>query len=91
VDKLKDTKAVDWELGNAGGHKKGWHYRRSNRRSSIRMCSSSRQGQNVARQGIPLKAGIPRQQLLLLFNKVCGSGLRAVSLAAQIIKAEMQK
>lgn len=43
-------------------------------------------GQNVARQ-ISIGAGIPIEVPSLTINKVCGSGLRAVSLAAQIIKA----
>ncbi len=44
------------------------------------------QGQNVARQ-CSIKAGIPETVTSFTINKVCGSGLRAVSLAAQIIKA----
>ncbi|NLB88970.1 MAG: acetyl-CoA C-acetyltransferase [Syntrophomonadaceae bacterium] len=44
------------------------------------------QGQNVARQ-CSIKAGIPETVTAFTINKVCGSGLRAVSLAAQIIKA----
>ncbi|MBQ3390594.1 MAG: acetyl-CoA C-acetyltransferase [Firmicutes bacterium] len=44
------------------------------------------QGQNVARQ-VCLKAGLPIEVPALTINKVCGSGLRAVSLAAQMIKA----
>ena len=44
------------------------------------------QGQNVARQSA-IKAGIPQETTSFTINKVCGSGLRAVSLAAQIIKA----
>jgi acetyl-CoA C-acetyltransferase len=43
-------------------------------------------GQNVARQ-IALGAGLPVSTPAMSLNKVCGSGLRAVSLAAQIIKA----
>lgn len=43
-------------------------------------------GQNVARQ-ISLDAGIPQEVPAMTINKVCGSGLRAVSLATQIIKA----
>lgn len=43
-------------------------------------------GQNVARQVI-LHAGLPQTTPAMTINKVCGSGLRAVSLAAQIIKA----
>lgn len=44
------------------------------------------QGQNVARQAM-IKAGLPIETTAFTINKVCGSGLRAVSLAAQIIKA----
>jgi acetyl-CoA acetyltransferases len=44
------------------------------------------QGQNVARQ-IELAAGIPKEIPAMTINKVCGSGLRTVELAAQIIKA----
>ncbi|HAA90177.1 MAG TPA: acetyl-CoA C-acyltransferase [Peptococcaceae bacterium] len=44
------------------------------------------QGQNVARQAA-VKAGLPIEVPSMTINKVCGSGLRAVSLAAQIIKA----
>ncbi|NLD19621.1 MAG: acetyl-CoA C-acetyltransferase [Clostridiales bacterium] len=43
-------------------------------------------GQNVARQ-ISIDAGIPQEVPAMTLNKVCGSGLRAVSLAAQMIKA----
>ena len=43
-------------------------------------------GQNVARQ-VELNAGIPKEIPAITINKVCGSGLRAVSLAAQTIKA----
>ena len=43
-------------------------------------------GQNVARQAM-MKAGIPKEVPSMTMNKVCGSGLRAVSMAAQIIKA----
>ena len=43
-------------------------------------------GQNVARQAA-LDAGIPKEVPAMTINKVCGSGLRAVELAAQIIKA----
>lgn len=44
------------------------------------------QGQNVARQ-CAIKAGLPVESTAFTINKVCGSGLRAVSLAAQMIKA----
>lgn len=43
-------------------------------------------GQNIARQ-ISIDAGIPQEVPSMTINKVCGSGLRAVELAAQIIKA----
>ena len=43
------------------------------------------QGQNVTRQSA-IKAGIPETVPAFTINKVCGSGLRSVSLAAQIIK-----
>ena len=42
------------------------------------------QGQNIARQ-ISIGAGCPETVPALTVNKVCGSGLRTVSLAAQII------
>ena len=47
---------------------------------------SAGSGQNVARQ-ISLKAGVPVHVPAMGISKVCGSGLRAVTLAAQIIKA----
>ena len=43
-------------------------------------------GQNIARQAA-MEAGIPKEVPSMTLNKVCGSGLRSVSLAAQIIKA----
>ncbi|MGG7176928.1 acetyl-CoA C-acetyltransferase [Clostridium paraputrificum] len=43
-------------------------------------------GQNVARQAT-IKAGLPNEVSAMTINKVCGSGLRAVSLAAQMIKS----
>jgi acetyl-CoA C-acetyltransferase len=43
-------------------------------------------GQNVARQAM-IHAGIPKEVTAFTINKVCGSGLRAVSLAAQVIKS----
>ncbi|MFU0824866.1 acetyl-CoA C-acetyltransferase [Clostridium sp.] len=43
-------------------------------------------GQNPARQAL-IKAGLPVEKPCFTINKVCGSGLRAVSLAAQLIKA----
>lgn len=44
------------------------------------------QGQNTTRQ-VLINSGIPKEVPGFTINKVCGSGLRAVSLAAQIIKA----
>ncbi len=43
-------------------------------------------GQNVTRQSI-IRAGLPEEIPGFTINKVCGSGLRAISLAAQMIKA----
>ena len=43
-------------------------------------------GQNVARQ-IALDSGIPKEKPAMTLNIVCGSGLRTVSLAAQMILA----
>ena len=42
-------------------------------------------GQNPARQTV-IKAGLPQTTPALTINKVCGSGLKAVHLAAQAIK-----
>ena len=44
------------------------------------------QGQNVARQAT-LRAGIARETTAFTVNKVCGSGMKAVALAAQAIGA----
>ena len=41
-------------------------------------------GQNIARQ-IAIKSGIPASQPAMTINKLCGSGLRAVSMGAQFI------
>lgn len=43
-------------------------------------------GQNIARQSTIL-AGLPKEVPAMTINKVCGSGLRTVALAAQMIKA----
>ena len=43
-------------------------------------------GQNIARQAA-VKSGLPVEVPAMTINKVCGSGLRTVALAAQIIKA----
>jgi len=45
---------------------------------------SAGEGQNIARQ-ISLNSGIPETSPALTINKLCGSGLRAVSMAAQFI------
>lgn len=47
---------------------------------------SAGHGQNIARQ-VAIKAEIPATTPALTVSKVCGSGLRAISLAAQMIKA----
>ena len=44
------------------------------------------QGQNTARQAA-MRAGIPMEKAALTINQVCGSGLRAVALGYQAIKA----
>ena len=44
------------------------------------------QGQNVGRQAV-IKAGLPQEVPGMTLNIVCGSGLRTISLAAQMIKA----
>jgi acetyl-CoA C-acetyltransferase len=44
-------------------------------------------GQNVARQ-VAIKSGLREETPALTINMVCGSGLRAVSLAAQMIMSE---
>ena len=43
-------------------------------------------GQNVVRQAA-VKSGLPVEVPAMTINKVCGSGLRSVALAAQMIKA----
>ena len=43
-------------------------------------------GQNTARQAA-VKSGLPEEVPAMTINKVCGSGLRSVALAAQMIKA----
>ena len=43
-------------------------------------------GMNPARQA-SISAGIPQERTALTINQVCGSGLRAVALGAQAIKA----
>lgn len=43
-------------------------------------------GQNIARQNL-IHAGIPQEVPAHTINKVCGSGLKAVALAAQAIRA----
>jgi acetyl-CoA C-acetyltransferase len=84
---LKDTAAV--ELGSLV---MGESLRRANLKGEqldevvFGCVLQTGQGQNVARQ-CAIKAGIPETVTSFTLNKVCGSGLRAVSLAAQIIKA----
>ncbi len=43
-------------------------------------------GQNVARQAA-FAAGVPKEVPAMTINKVCGSGLRAIGMAASIIRA----
>ncbi len=43
-------------------------------------------GQNTARQ-VLIHAGIPHEVPAMTINKVCASGLRSISMAAQIVKA----
>ncbi len=43
------------------------------------------QGQNVARQAM-IYAGVPKETTAYTVNKLCGSGLKAITLAAQAIK-----
>lgn len=45
---------------------------------------SAGEGQNIARQ-ISIHSGIPETSPAMTINKLCGSGLRAVSMAAQFI------
>jgi acetyl-CoA C-acetyltransferase len=44
------------------------------------------QGQNTARQAM-IYAGIPKETVAYTVNKICASGMKAVALAAQAIKA----
>ncbi|MBI2831617.1 MAG: acetyl-CoA C-acetyltransferase [Chloroflexi bacterium] len=44
------------------------------------------QGQNTGRQAA-IRAGIPQETNVYTINKICGSGMKAVALAAQAIKA----
>ncbi|MEK7264655.1 MAG: acetyl-CoA C-acetyltransferase, partial [Pseudomonadota bacterium] len=46
---------------------------------------SAGQGQNTARQA-SMAAGIPIERPAMTINQVCGSGLRAVALAAQSVR-----
>ena len=48
---------------------------------------SAGQGQNVARQSA-IAAGLPKSVGAMTVNKVCGSGLKAVMLAAQAIQCD---
>ena len=84
---LKDLKAVD--LG-------GLAIREALSRAGIQggqvdevimgMVVPAGQGQIPGRQA-SIKGGIPHEVPVITINKVCGSALKAVSLAAQIIKA----
>jgi len=44
------------------------------------------QGQNPARQAM-IQAGVPKETTAFTVNKICASGMKAVALAAQAIKA----
>lgn len=48
---------------------------------------SAGQGQNVARQAM-IRAGIPKETPATSINKLCASGMEAVALAVQAIRAE---
>ena len=63
-----------------GRRRNGWT------RSSWATSSRPALGQNPARQAA-LKAGLPDSIAAYTVNKVCGSGLKAVMLAAQAIRA----
>lgn len=52
--------------------------------SIIGNILSAGEGQNIARQ-VSINAGIPETSPAMTINKLCGSGLRAVSMAAQFI------
>ena len=60
--------------------------RRRSTKSSWATSSRRASGQNPARQAA-LKAGLPDTIAAFTVNKVCGSGLKAVMLAAQAIRA----
>ena len=45
----------------------------------------SAQGQNTARQA-SMNAGIPQERPAITINQVCGSGLRAIAMAAQAVR-----
>jgi len=47
---------------------------------------SGGQGQNTGRQA-SIRAGVPQETNVITVNKVCASGMKAVALAAQAIKA----
>ncbi len=85
--KLKDTKAVDLgSLVMKEALKRAGLTGEQLDEVVFGCVLQASQGQNVARQSM-IKAGIPETVTAFTLNKVCGSGLRAVSLAAQIIKA----
>ncbi len=81
---LKDQSMIDLE-------KKGYDY--DNGLTPIHIDEvimgnvlQAGQGQNTARQAM-IAAGIPRHTTAFTVNKICGSGLKAIALAAQAIKA----
>ncbi|MBF0258756.1 MAG: acetyl-CoA C-acetyltransferase [Desulfamplus sp.] len=83
-DSLKDQTMIDLE-------KKGYDYDDSLTPIHIDEVIMGNvlqagQGQNTARQAM-ISAGIPRHTTAFTVNKICGSGLKAIALAAQAIKA----
>ncbi|MBF0468275.1 MAG: acetyl-CoA C-acetyltransferase [Desulfamplus sp.] len=83
-DSLKDQTTIDLE-------KKGYDYADSLTPVHIDEVIMGNvlqagQGQNTARQAM-IAAGIPRHTTAFTVNKICGSGLKAIALAAQAIKA----
>jgi acetyl-CoA C-acetyltransferase len=83
-DALKGSGMIDLE-------KQGYDYDESARPIQIDEVIMGNvvgagQGQNTARQAM-IKAGIPKETGAITINKVCASGMKAVALAAQSIKA----
>ena len=54
--------------------------------SIIGNILSAGEGQNIARQ-VSIHSGIPETSPAMTINKLCGSGLRAVSMAAPVYNA----